>query len=100
MDGFILYRVRENGSPAPPMHAWGNSKCTIWKSTWYFLSYGAQRNQSSFCFDEETEERRLRGSRRLKYSSSDKDHGKDYDDESKEEEEEGSERQPKGKLNG
>ena len=54
--------------------------------------------QCSFCFDEETEERRLRGSRRLKYSSSDKDHGKDYDDESKEEE--GSERQPKGKLNG
>ena len=45
----------------------------------------------SICFDEETEERRLRGSRRLKYSSSDKDHGKDYDDESKEEE--GSERQ-------
>ena len=34
--------------------------------------------QCSFCFDEETEERRLRGSRRLKYSSSDKDHGKDF----------------------
>ena len=67
------------------------------------------------------EERKSRGSRRLKYGSSDKDHGEDekdaaaafdpygdgddndddgcddnYDDES--EEEEGSERQPKGKL--
>ena len=62
------------------------------------LRCSIQRNQSSFCFDEETEERRLRGSRQLKYSSSDKDQDKDYDDESKEEE--GSERQPKGKLNG
>ena len=84
----------------------------------YFF-YGTHRNQSTFYLDDE--ERKSRGSRRLKYGSSDKDYDEDekdgaaafdldgddddndddgcddnYDDES-EDEEEGSERQPKGK---
>ena len=90
---------------------------------YFFLSlffYGTHRNQSTFYLDDE--ERKSRGSRRLKYGSSDKDYDEDekdgaaafdldgddddnddddcddnYDDES-EDEEQGSERQPKGKL--
>ena len=86
-----------------------------------FIFYGTHRNQNTFFLDDE--ERKSRGSRRLKYGSSDKDHDENekdaaaaafdvdgddddndddgcddnYDDES-EEEEEASERQPKGKL--
>ena len=86
----------------------------------YFIFYGTHRNQSTFYLDDE--ERKSRGSRRLKYGSGDKDYDEDekdgaaafdldgddddndddgcddnYDDES-EDEEEGSERQPKSKL--
>ena len=97
--------------------------CATSKSLLLFFFYGTHRNQSTFYLDDE--ERKSRGSRRLKYGSSDKDHDEDekdaaaaldldgdddddddndddgcddnYDHES-EEEEEGSERQPKGKL--
>ena len=151
MDGFILYRVRENGNPAPPMSTfeeygtrkemWGardgalvralaSHQCGPGSNPGVYLSiiiylfiyffYGTHRNQSTFYLDDE--ERKSRGSRRLKYGSSDKDYDEDekdgaaafdldgddddndddgcddnYDDES-EDEEEGSERQPKGKL--
>ena len=150
MDGFILYRVRENGNPAPPMSTleeygtrkemWGardgalvralaSHQCGPGSNPGFYLSiiiylffffYGTHRNQSTFYLDDE--ERKSRGSRRLKYGSSDKDYDEDekdgaaafdldgddddndddgcddnYDDES-EDEEEGSERQPKGKL--
>ena len=150
MDGFILYRVRENGNPAPPMSTfeeygtrkemWGardgalvralaSHQCGPGSNPGVYLSiiiylfiyfYGTHRNQSTFYLDDE--ERKSRGSRRLKYGSSDKDYDEDekdgaaafdldgddddndddgcddnYDDES-EDEEQGSERQPKGKL--
>ena len=86
----------------------------------FIYFYGTHRNQSTCYLNDE--ERKSRGSRRLKYGSSDKDYDEDekdgaaafgldgddddndddgcddnYDDES-EDEEEGSERQPKGKL--
>ena len=102
----------------------GRRGTTLWMCylsiiIYLFIFYGTHRNQNTFFLDDE--ERKSRGSRRLKYGSSDKDHDEDekdaaaafdldgddddndddgcddnYDDES--EEEGGSERQPKGKL--
>ena len=92
----------------------------IYLFIYLFIFYGTHRNQRTCYLNDE--ERKSRGSRRLKYGSSDKDYDEDekdsaaafdldgddddndddgcddnYDDES-EDEEDGSERQPKGKL--